>query len=162
MKRNSKLTIKTLERFIVNAHNNTYAGNGIKVSSSRLSSEDFEFTEKNLTYHDTYFGDFCFIGQEIVYECNKPVWGMNYYGKELTKGINTKTIFSFLKEALSQKVNEILPVRGPKNYRKKLFTYTNTCNGTLEDFYGVEKINLKNKTIYQCSYQGGSILGKED
>jgi len=50
------------------------------VQSSRLKSQDYEFEQDQFTYHDTFFGDRDFIGEEIVYKQDRPVWGANYFG----------------------------------------------------------------------------------
>lgn len=69
----------------------TYANKSApKVAPSRLKWEDYHFEKDGLIYHDTYFGGRDFIGEEIVYENEKPVWGANYFGFVLAEKFNTK------------------------------------------------------------------------
>lgn len=48
-----------------------------------------------------------FIGEENVWQNEKIVWGMNYYGRIISKTIPVKQIYQFLQEALKklQKIN---------------------------------------------------------
>ena len=75
------LNLTQLSDFLKKAKKNTYASEqATKVPPLRPGSKDYEFTECNLTYHDTYFGGRWFIGQEVVYENDIPIWGMGYNG----------------------------------------------------------------------------------
>ncbi len=69
------MDIETLSKFLNEANKATYANKTApKVTSSRLKSEDYHFEKNGLIYHDTYFGGRDFIGEEIVYDNEKPVW----------------------------------------------------------------------------------------
>lgn len=72
-----------LKEFLVTAKINTYAGDGVLCASLRLNSKDLHYNEGDLLYIDYYFGSADFIGEEVVFENQKPIWGMNYYGKML-------------------------------------------------------------------------------
>ncbi|MEN9338195.1 MAG: hypothetical protein RIQ41_509, partial [Candidatus Parcubacteria bacterium] len=75
------MNTETLAKFLNEANKATYANKtALKVAPSRLKSEDYHFEKDGLIYHDTYFGGRDFIGGEIVYENEKPVWGANYFG----------------------------------------------------------------------------------
>jgi hypothetical protein len=70
-----------LAEFLVEAHRKTYADkSAAKAPSTRLQSFDYRFGRDDLVYHDTYFGMCDYIGEEIIYRRDVPVWGMNYYG----------------------------------------------------------------------------------
>ena len=72
---------KEFLEFLVKAKKGTYANSDApKVIPSRLKSKDYEFTDGNFTYHDTYFGGIKFMGEEVVYYNDNILWGMNYYG----------------------------------------------------------------------------------
>ena len=73
-----------IENFLIEAKKQTYANESVeKMQSSRLNSKDYEYKKENMTYHDTYFGGTRFIGEEVIYFDNNPLWGMNYYGVTL-------------------------------------------------------------------------------
>lgn len=58
-----------LFNFLIEAKKQTYANENIKKqNSTRKGSKDYEYSNKDLLYHDTYFGDTNFIGEEIVYQ----------------------------------------------------------------------------------------------
>lgn len=74
------MNTKQLSKFLVKAKISTYASGGEeeeKVYSD--GSKVFEFEEKEFKYRDRYFGYNPFIGEEIVWQNKKVVWGMNYY-----------------------------------------------------------------------------------
>jgi len=66
-----------LEKFIVRAKAATYVGNGPRVFPS-TASHDLEYHEGSFAYLDSYFGGTDFIGEEVVYYNQEPVWAMNY------------------------------------------------------------------------------------
>ena len=153
-----KIEIKKLEQFLNEANKSTYANkDASKAISTRLKSEDYHFEKGNLIYHDTYFGGKDFIGGEIVYENNVPVWGMNYYGYVLESSENEKDVYDFLRKALMQEYSDIIPVRGAKKYTEGEWEYKNIPDGTLERFFGVEQIYRNGKLVYCADYHGGFI-----
>lgn len=154
------MDIKQLSKFLIKAKINTYASSGEggeKILSD--GSKEFEFEEKEFKYRDRYFGFNPFIGEEIVWQNEKIVWGMNYYGRIISKTIPVKQIYQFLQEAL-KKVTEDKPFRGPNNFEQGDFEYFNKSEGTLEDFEGEEKIFYKKQLVYKLNYNGGLITEK--
>jgi len=78
-----------LSKFLNESNKSTYANAGApKTKSLRLGSEDYNYKKGDLTYHDTYFGARDFIGEEIVYKKEKPIWGANYFGFILDETTN--------------------------------------------------------------------------
>ena len=153
-----EISDKELTDFLNAANKATYANKEAPRSTSlRPSSEDYHFEQDDLVYHDTYFGARDFIGEEIVYKAGKPVWGMNYYGHVLKPEVSTKDAYTILRPALMQEYDDILPVRGPKEYVLGNSRYTNKVEGTLDRFSGEENIYLDGELIYRCWYHGGSI-----
>lgn len=154
-----KISHDELTQFLNAANKATYANKEAPKSVPlRLSSKDYHFEQGDLIYHDTYFGTRNFIGEEIVYKSNEPVWGMNYYGYVLDPDISTKDAYVILRPALMQKYDGILPVRGPKEYVLGNSKYTNKIEGTLDRFFGEENTYLNGKLTYRCWYHGGSIV----
>lgn len=154
----NNMDISKLTNFLNEANKSTYANaDAPKVESSRLRSEDYHFEKDGLVYHDTYFGSRDFMGEEIVYENEKPVWGANYFGFVLDENISEKDVYDFLRQALMQEYDDIIPVRGPKNYSNGNKMYKFTIDGSLENFSGVEEIFFDGKLIYRCYVHGGLI-----
>lgn len=151
------MDIKQLNKFLVKAKINTYASSGEggeKILSD--GSKEFEFIEEEFKYRDRYFGLNSFIGEEIVWESEKAVWGMNYYGKIISKITPVESIYQFLQSAL-KKITEDKPFRGPNNFKKDDFKYVNKVNGTVEKFEGGEMIFYKKRLVYKLIYHGGII-----
>lgn len=154
------MDINQLSKFLVKAKINTYASSGEggeKVLPD--GSKEFEFIEREFKYRDRYFGFNPFIGQEIIFQNKKIVWGMNYCGKVVYKVISQKQVYQFLQEAL-RKIPKDKPFRGPRRFKKDNFQYFNKINGAVEKFEGEEKIFYKGKLIYGLVYHGGIILEK--
>jgi hypothetical protein len=154
----NKITQKELAEFLELANKQTYANESApKTRATRLKSEDYQFENDNLIYHDTYFGSRDFIGEEIVYKDNESVWGMNYYGYIFSETTNEKEVYGFLREALMQECKNIIPVRGPEKCESGDWKYENSVDGELSRFSGIEKIFKDDRLLYQGSYHGGFI-----
>lgn len=152
----NKIDLRQLADFLNEANKSTYANkDAAKSVSTRLKSEDYHFEKDDLVYHDTYFGSRDFIGEEIVYKNNEPVWGMNYYGYILSESTNEKELYGFLRQALIQEYSDIIPVRGPSSYQQGDWEYTNTSDGSLDRFTGFEEIYRAGVLVYKCHYHGG-------
>ena len=146
--------------FLIEAKKSTYAnGTAEKIESSRLDSKDYEYKKGNMLYHDTYFGGTNFIGEEVVYIDNKIYWAMNYYGVTLDENLGEEAIDNALRPALMQVgVSEnIIPVRGPREYKNGDFKYTFEVSGDLTNFSGIETIYKNDKKIYELKCNGGLI-----
>lgn len=152
------MEIRKLSEFLRGAKENTYASEKAeKVTSLRPGSNDYEYSEGNLVYHDTYFGGSYFIGEEIVYESGKPVWGMNYNGYVIGENVTEADIDKSLRPALKALDDEIIPVRGPKEFINDNYKYSNVVTGRLDRFEGREEITRDDKLIYYAVYHGGMI-----
>ncbi len=146
--------------FLVKAKKQTYAnGSAKKVKSSRLNSSDYEYTDGKMTYHDTYFGGTDFIGEEVVYDERQiPIWAMNYYGVTLNDDLGEEAVDDALRPAL-MKVGEddVLPLRGPKEFVNGEYKYTFEVTGDLDKFKGEESIVRGNEKVYSLLCHGGKI-----
>lgn len=154
------MDIKQLSKFLIKAKINTYASSG--EGGERVlpdGSKELEFREKEFQHRDVYFGFNPFVGREVVFQKGKIVWGMNYYGKIVSKIIPSKQVYQFLQEAL-KKIPEDKPFRGPQRFKKDNFQYLNKIRGTVKKFDGEEKIFYKGKLVYGLIYHGGIILEK--
>jgi len=148
-----ELNLESLREFIAEARRNTYASSNSGVDNPRLlESVQMEFQKRDFFYRDIYFnGDKKFIGQEIVYQNSKPVWGMGYIGDTISR-LEEK----FLKEALLE-LSEKCRFGGVFEHIKREYKYQDKGQGSLEDFSGEEKIFVENKQIYKLSYNGGLL-----
>ncbi|MDO4742229.1 MAG: DUF5680 domain-containing protein [Candidatus Saccharibacteria bacterium] len=151
-----------LEEFLIKAKKATYANASVeKVVASRRGSNDYEYSDNGMIYHDTYFGGTDFIGEEVVYDSGseKPIWGMNYRGVTLDLNLSEEAIDKALRPAL-MKVGEddALPVRGPKRFINDDYEYTFNVDGDLERFDGIEEIRKNGELIYQLRCTGGRIV----
>lgn len=147
-----------LTAFLNAANKATYANREApKTESLRPASEDYHFEEGDLTYHDTYFGSRDFIGEEVIYKVEKPIWAMNYYGFVLKDEVSTADAYKILRPALMQEYDDILPVRGPREFKEGEYSYRNSVEGNLDRFIGTEEILLNGEIIYRCWYHGGII-----
>ncbi len=146
--------------FLIEAKKQTYANENVeKVLSSRKGSFDYEYHNDKMTYHDTYFGGTKFMGEEVVYSSSEtPVWGMNYYGVTLNESLSEEAMDQALRPSL-MKVGEedILPVRGPREYVNNEYRYTFEVTGDLTSFDGVETIYKNDEKIYILKCHGGII-----
>jgi hypothetical protein len=151
-------TNNELTSFLREASKKSYANtDSLRAESTRLNSVDYHFKKEDLIYHDTYFGERDFIGEEIVYKNNEPIWGANYYGYILSAEIDEKILYGFLRQVLLQDFSDIIPVRGPKDYSLGEWKYVNMVDGYLSRFIGREEIYRDNQLIYRGYYHGGSI-----
>jgi len=152
------MDLNKLANFLNEANKSTYANaDAPKVKASRLRSEDYHFEKDGLIYHDTYFGSRDFMGEEIVYENDKPVWGANYFGFVLDNKITEKDVYDFLRQALMQEYEDVIPVRGPANFSDGNKVYKFAVDGILANFSGAEEIYFDNKLVYRCYVHGGMI-----
>lgn len=151
--------MKELEQFLIEAKKQTYANENIeKVNSSRLDSKDYEYKKDNMLYHDTYFGGTNFIGEEVVYVDNKIYWAMNYYGVTLDSTLGEEAMDKVLRPALMMVgIDDIIPVRGPKEFNNGEYKYIFDIDGDLNYFNGTETIYKNNQRIYELKCSGGLI-----
>lgn len=147
-----------LIKFLITAKRATYASQGEQTESSRLGSVDYHFEQGDYAYHDTYFGSSRFIGEEVVYKNNRPVWAMNYRGQAFDKDIEEAIDVNALRPAM-MKVGEddILPVRGPKEFINGDWKYIFKVDGEIGDFIGTEEILYKGEVVYRLHCHGGEI-----
>jgi len=154
------MDIEQLSKFLVKAKINTYASSG-EGEGKMLpdGSKEFKFEEREFKYRDRYFGFNPFIGEEIVWQNGKVVWGMNYYGEIVSEIISAKSIYQFLREAL-KRIPDDKPFRGPDNFKKGNFEYINKVEGIVEKFKGEETVFYKEQLVYRLSYHGGFATTK--
>lgn len=153
----SPFSLDDLNAFIVRAKASTYVGDGARSLSYRPASHDIQFHDGQWAYMDSYFGGTDFIGQEVVYFAQRPVWVMNYYGRIIEPSlINGGEAGHIIKRSLTElyKQGRFL---GGFEYTVDGSTYTDTNEGNVDSFTGKEWITRQNKIVYDLVYHGGLV-----
>jgi len=153
----SKVSVERLNEFIVKAKAATYVGGGARSPSCRPGSHDLEFHEGALSYLDSYFGGTDFIGQEVVYYDEEPVWAMNYYGRILEPAMITAAEAGrIIQESLS-KMYEEGRFLGGFEHDTGNGVYVDTSEGDVASFTGREWITRGGVKVYELIYHGGLV-----
>ncbi|MFZ2095232.1 MAG: DUF5680 domain-containing protein [Anaerolineales bacterium] len=147
--------IDDLVSFILRAKQATYVGGGTRLLPYRLGSHDLQFIEGDWAYHDSYFGDSDFLGEELVYYRGQVVWGMNYFGRIILPDMITSAeAGSIIKQSLS-KMYQSGRFLGGFKYSLGKFIYTDTNDGDPKFFTGKEWIDIEGEIVYELVYHGG-------
>jgi hypothetical protein len=155
---NSNFSLEELNQFVVQAKAATYVGNGSKTISCRMGSHDLKFQEGSFSYLDSYFGGTDFIGQEVVYYKDEPIWAMNYYGKIIKKdSITAAETGKIIKASLSRMYKEGRFLGGFE-YSRNGDTYIDSSDGDVVSFTGKEWITRNSVRVYELIYHGGLII----
>jgi len=151
------MDLDKLHNFIVSAKAATYVGDGEQTESSREDSHDLLYEERDFRYSDSYFGGSDFIGEEVVYYQNHPVWGMNYYGVVLKpEEITAAEAGKMIKASLSRMYAEDRFLGG-WSYTEGDLLYHDSSEGDLSHFIGYEWIEKNGEKVYELFYHGGLI-----
>ena len=151
------IDVDSLQAFIVRAKAATYVGDGEHTDPCRTGSHDLRFQEGNWSYHDSYFGGSDFIGEEVVYFADRPIWAMNYYGRILRDDLLTAAqAGQMIKASLSRLYQEGRFLGGFAHTENDL-AYVDTSEGSPEHFHGREIIRCGEEVAYELLYHGGMI-----
>ena len=147
--------------FLLEAKRTTYAGQGDEATLTPLvaGSKQLEYRDGDYLYRDIYFGMAYFVGQEVIFHREQAVWSMSYAGGVMPPSrdsSDTRAIYAFLRLALRHGGKDE-PYRGPATFTRDFLTYTNSSNGSLAVFSGVEGIGREGAQIYECRYAGGFL-----
>ncbi|MDH3601027.1 MAG: DUF5680 domain-containing protein [Candidatus Tectomicrobia bacterium] len=145
-------------RFLVHAKRQTYASQGDDAMVAPLlpGTRQLEYRDRAFFYRDVYVGTAAFVGQEIVYYQDQPIWSMSYAGGlagHLDAAQALRPISAFLRTALRQ-VSEQYPYRGPHHVEEAPCRYTHQHHGSFEAFWGVERITQHDEEVYTLHYSG--------
>ncbi len=151
-----RISIPNLKEFIIEARESTWAVGEGKVGNPRLmGSSQFEYQKANFFYRDIYFdGNKNFAGQEVVYQNQRPVWSMIYFGTS-----SSKEVTDFLKKSLL-KLSQKCRLGQECNFKEEKFKYQDRGGGTIEEFSGQENILKNGEQVYTLNYRGGLISKK--
>lgn len=153
-------TLSEFRHFLAAAKRATYAaqGDSASVAPRFEGSKQLEHREGAFFYRDVYFGLLQFVGQELVYRAERPVWSMSYAGG-LHSGIEpaqARPVYAFLRQALLEVPSE-LPVRGPGLFEEGELCYVCQVQGTIERFHGIEVISRGGQVLYELHFAGGQL-----
>lgn len=154
----TSFTIDQLTAFIVRAKAVSYVGSGAPAQASRPGSHDLQFREGDFAYLDSYFGGSDFIGEEVVYYQERPVWAMNYYGRIIEPTLITGAETGQVIKASLSKMYLQGRFLGGFEYTLADDTYTDTNTGDVQSFTGLEWIVRRKVKVYELVYHGGLIL----
>jgi len=149
--------IDELVNFILQAKRASYVGGGKMLLPYRLGSHDLQFQIADWTYHDSYFGDNDFMGEEIVYHRGIVVWGMNYFGRIIQpEKISSSQAGEVIKQSLTR-MYQTGRFLGGFMYSVNEFTYKDQNEGDPLYFTGRESIEVEGQVVYSLDYHGGLI-----
>ncbi len=148
-----EINFEELKKFISESRRNTYAGEGGLIEKPFLEgSHQLEYKEGKYFYRDIFFsGKENFIGQEVVYFNDSPIWSMVYSGSA-----EPKETTPFLKKSLSI-LSDKCRFNENCEFNENDFRYKNKGEGRIEQFGGEEQIFLKDISVYKLNYHGGLV-----
>ena len=149
--------LQGLNAFIVRAKAATYVGDDEHTETCRLGSHDLRFRDGEWSYHDSYFGGADFIGEEVVYFREKPVWAMNYYGCILRDDLLTGAQAGQMIKASLSRMYEQGRFLGGFEHTENDLTYVDASEGSPNRFHGREIIRRGQEIAYELLYHGGLI-----
>ena len=147
--------------FLVAAHQHGYAGQSDEASVTPLlpGSSQLEYRDGRFIARDIYVGSVSFVGQEIIYYGEEPMWAMCYVGgivDAARPSADADRLYAFLRSAL-RAVTLAHPYRGPAVFRQGELVYLNVASGDIESFQGVERIIDAEHEVYRLHYAGGVV-----
>ena len=153
----TNFSLDQLTAFIVRAKAASYAGSGAHSPACRTASHDLRFRDGAFSYLDSYFGGADFIGEEVVYDDDRPVWAMNYYGRLLEPAIlSAEQAGQAIKASLSALYQQGRFLGGFE-HATPWGLYVDTNQGVVASFAGQEWITRDGVRAYELVYHGGLI-----
>jgi hypothetical protein len=150
------MNIEALKQFLFDSNKAGYAsGNLKKWIKEPDNSITIPFEKGSWRSHDNFFGGVPYGGRIIVFFEGKPYWIMVYYGR-VVEAIESNPVYGVLRNVLMQ-MPEDYPYRGPREYKDREYTYTNSWKGEVDRFAGEEQIQQEEKLIYKANYMGGLV-----
>jgi hypothetical protein len=151
------MDLHELEAFIVAAKRATYVGSGEAAEPSRTGSHDLTFDQGPFRYRDSYFGGTDFLGQEVVWRDDQPVWAMSYYGY-ITRPdlIDAARAGSTIKAALIA-LYQAHRFLGGFEWTGPHGVYRDSSTGGVAHFHGRETISVAGVESYALDYFGGLV-----
>lgn len=147
---------ETLAAFITRAVRATFVTDGAFERVRGVKTRSYH--EGTFSFEDRYTGNLVDTGLSMVWLDDVPVWALSYRGGvHLEFEHLASRVFAFLREALENVGDGIVPARGPSRFSKETWTYTNNVSGALSSFRGEEVIHLESREVYWRWYCGGLV-----
>ena len=147
---------EALKQFLFDSNKAGYAAGDVKKWIKEPDdSTTISFEKGPWRSHDNFFGGEPYGGRTIVFLEGKPYWMIVYYGW-VAETVESNPVYRVLRNALMQMPKDY-PYRGPKEYKDRGYTYTNSWKGEVDRFVGEEKIQQGGKLIYRANYMGGLV-----
>jgi hypothetical protein len=137
-----------------------YADSSVKYEDNKKNGKVLTRENGSWKYEDEYYGGEPYSGNETLWYKNKDVFRCVYWGK-VAEGINFADVYSFLRNALKVGPTGSCVHRGPEQFVEGKLTYTNTCNGNIEEFVQTERIYMEAKEVYLAYFIGGRVNVKQ-
>ena len=157
MVRHVTMDLALLNSFILAAKRDTYVGNGSPAASTRSGSHDIVFSNGDLSYRDSYFGGTDFLGQEVVWKGEEPVWAMNYYGYILRPDLIDAARAGWTIQAALSAMYEEGRFLGGFDWQRQHGIYQDRSTGDVAHFSGRETISVSGVVAYALDYFGGLV-----
>ncbi len=150
--------MRTLEQFVVEAKAACYVGGKeSEARACRPGAHDLSHARGPFRYLDSYFGGTDFLGQEVVWKNEEPVWVLNYYGRILDPDrIDGERAGAVIKKALIALYQEGRFLGG-FSFQHTLGEYIDESVGDIGSFQGVERILVDGRLAYRLDYHGGLV-----
>ena len=158
----SNETLDELNVFLKKAIAHCYAGKGLPVKTpQRPGFIEYQFSDGDWEYRDSFTGWLRSWGSEIVYFQNQPVWVCSYGGGVVdTTPDQVRFIFKLLKDILLQETNQFRSARGPHKVKLGEWRYSYSQTGDLDEFRGLEEIKHQGELKFYHRVLGGLVKQK--
>jgi hypothetical protein len=147
--------INDIKKYLLESAKSGYASGDTK-SWNKESDYSTTITNHigNYKMNDNFFGGEPYGGREVIFNKDKPIWLMVYYGRVLTD--NPDKIYEILRKVLSSPEPD-MPIRGPKQMNDEHYNYSLSWQGTLENFSAEESILQNGELVYKANFIGGVV-----
>lgn len=146
----------SLKQFLIDSNAAGFAGGDSKQWIKEADgSTTIPYKKGPWRSDDNYYGGEPYGGRIIVFYDEKPYWIMVYYGW-VEEGSDHDALYKVLQNALMN-MPEDNPYRGPASYTEGSLIYTNSWNGSIENYSGKEEISDGATVIYTATYMGGLV-----
>jgi hypothetical protein len=160
--RKDEPTFTQLNNFLKSASNACYAGGGTEITPERADFHEFEFSDGDLHYRDSYSGLLASWGTELVRYKGIPFWTVSYGGGMVVKSSSivefAHKTFGFLKQVLSLTKGEEFQPRGPESYQDQQFGYNCKWEKNILDFAYEERITWNLAVVFKYRGIGGRFI----
>ena len=151
------MNIDSLRKFLIKANKAGYAtGQYDRFVKEKDKSMTISYESGDYRAHDNFFGGEPYGGRYLIFYKGNPVWIMVYYGKVYDSVKEFEPVYKFLQKCLSN-MPDAMPLRGPKEFSEGKYSYRNTWEGNLDEFFGKEVILQSGQKIYNATYTGGLV-----